>query len=139
MVGGKLKNRNISAWKFAKKYNKRFGGAISLEGVAKGDELFPSVPEELRPVGVVALKGYLEYNKRKADRTGRQGEPIRTGYVVSLAAHDGNLYAITSDAVYLVYGPFAADIIKGDEYLKSLWEDLKKTVIQKYEKLNKDQ
>lgn len=132
-----MKNSKLNAWKFAKKYNKRFAGPLSLEGVVKSDELFSDVPEDLRPKDVVALKGYLEFSKRKADRSGVRGEPIRTGYVVSLAAHEGNLYVITSDAVYLVHGPYAADIIKSDEFLNRLWEDLKKTMIEKYEKLNK--
>lgn len=116
---------------FARKYGKKYGGNLYLEGSMSGNEVLhhEKLPGLVVPERIVVLTGYIEYNSAKARKAGVEGRNIRTGYVTSLAVNDGQLYAITVDTVYRLYGKWMAEIITQDPFLNSLWEDVKKGVL----------
>ncbi len=116
---------------FARKYGKKYGGNLCLEGSTSGDELIKheDLPDLKVPEKIVTLNGYIEFNEAKRRKTGKDGTQVRTGYVTGLAVHSGQLYAITVDSVYRIYGPWYPDVIKNDPFLNSLWEDVKKGVL----------
>lgn len=122
---------DAKARKFATKYGKKYRGRLCVEGCTPGDKLLTheklkdvSVPEQ-----IVTLSGYMQHTPALQVKTGKEGGVIRTGYVVGLAIKNGELFAITSDSVYMLYGPWMAEVIKGDPFLNSLWEDVKKGVL----------
>lgn len=125
------------AKKFARKYGKKYQGRLCVESCNFGEDLVKheklkdvSVPEQ-----IVTLNGYMQHSPAMQEKTGKPGHVIRTGYVVGLAIHNGELFAVTSDSVYMLYGPWMAEIIKKQPFLNSLWEDVKKGVLA--EALNK--
>lgn len=127
-------------YQFSRKYGKKFGGVLFVEGSRSGDNLIPHEALEGKldiPDNIVTLTGFVEYNEAKRRRTGKDGDRIETGYVVSFAVNDGNLYAITKDSVYRLQGPYLADIVVENPFLKSLWEDVKKSVIEQMMKAKK--
>lgn len=122
--------------KFAHKYGKKVGGNLCLEGsIAAKDVLkHKDLPDIDVPEKIVTLTGYIEYNTAKARKTGTDGQTIRTGYVVGLAANDGELYAITTDSVYRLYGPWVAEVITESPFLNALWQDVKKEILARASK-----
>lgn len=128
---------DTKAKKFARKYGKKYRGRLCLEACTYGEDLVKH--EKLKDIAVpeqiVTLNGYIQHTPAMQAKTGKEGHVIRTGYVVGFAIHDGELFAITPDSVYLLYGPWMAEIIKKQPFLNSLWEDLKKGVVA--EALNK--
>lgn len=125
--------------KFARKYGKKYGGNLYVEGSLSGHSLISKGGAEgLDGIDVsekiVALTGYVEFNDAKARRTGKEGSQIQTGYVTGLAINDNYLFAITSDSVYRLDGPWYPEVIKGQPFLKSLWESVKAAVIDKASK-----
>lgn len=126
----------IRAHKFARKYGKRYGGNLCLEGSVSGKEIFDH--EDLQgievPDNLVLLKGYVEYSPAKVKKTGAEGHNVQTSYVTGLAINDKQLYAITADAVYRIHGPWFSQVIKENPHLNSMWEDLKNRVVSKINK-----
>lgn len=116
---------------FARKYGKKYGGNLCLEGSKSGNQLInhEELPDLQVPEKIVTLTGYIEFNEAKRRKTGKEGTQVRTGYVTGIAVHSGHLYAITVDSVYRIYGPWYADVITNDPFLNSLWEDVKKGVL----------
>ncbi|MEI9553783.1 hypothetical protein [Enterobacter hormaechei] len=116
---------------FARKYGKKYGGNLCLEGSKSGNQLInhEKLPDLQVPEKIVTLTGYIEFNEAKRRKTGKDGAQVRTGYVTGLAVNGGQLYAITVDSVYRIYGPWYPDVIKNDPFLNSLWEDVKKGVL----------
>lgn len=121
------------AKKFARKYGKKYRGRLCVEGCNFGDDLVKH--DQLKDIGVpeqiVTLSGYMQHGPEQQAKTGKPGHVVRTGYVVGFAIYDSELFAITPDSVYLLYGPWMADVIKNQPFLNSLWEDLKKGVVAK--------
>lgn len=122
--------------KFAHKYGKKVGGNLCLEGSIAAKDLVKhkDLPDIDVPEKVVTLTGYIEYNPAKARKTGKDGATVRTGYVVGLAVNDGELYAITTDSVYRLHGPWVAEVITEDPFLNTLWDDVKKGILTKASK-----
>lgn len=116
---------------FARKYGKKYGGSLCLEASNSAGEVISheDLPDLKVPENIVTLTGYIEFNEAKRRKTGKEGTRVRTGYVTGLAVNSGQLYAITVDSVYRIYGPWYPDVIKNDPFLNSLWEDVKKGVI----------
>lgn len=116
---------------FARKYGKRVGGNLILEGCIAGNQILnhEDLDDVEVPDQIVTLSGYIEFNEAKQRKTGKEGTRIRTGYVTGLAINDGQLFAITVDSVYRLHGPWMADVITENPYLKSLWDDVKGAVL----------
>jgi len=114
---------------FARKYGKRYGGVLFVEGSETAEEILKSREEFASieaPDKVVNLIGYIDNNRIK----GR----VSTGLVVGLALHDGHLYAITSDTVYQLDGPYLHTVITTDPFLLSLWQEVAAETVKKYRK-----
>lgn len=122
---------STKAHRLAQKYGKKFGGNLCVEGCLAGKEILKheKLPDIDIPDRIVLLTGYIEYNVAKARKAGKDGTQIRTGYVTSFAINDGQLYAITIDSVYRLHGPWMADVITENPFLKSLWDNVKEQVI----------
>lgn len=127
---------STKAHRLAQKYGKRYGGNLCLEGCKSGAQVLnhESLPGIDVPDNIVTLTGYIEFNDAKARKTGKEGAQVRTGYVTSLAINDRQLYAITVDSVYRLYGPWTADVIVSNPFLNSLWEELKAQVLDQANK-----
>lgn len=125
--------------RFARKYGKKYGGNLYVEGSLSGHSLVSKGGEKGLegidiPEKIVALTGYVEFNDAKARRTGKEGSQIQTGYVTGLAIKDNFLFAITSDSVYRLDGPWYPEVITQQPFLKSLWESIKAVVIDRASK-----
>lgn len=133
---------STKAHRFAAKYGKRFGGNLSLEGSLSGR---PGLAKITNAVNIgdataeleeklVYATGYLEYSPGKARKEGREGITVKTAYVTGFAILDKMLYLITADSVYRITGPYYADVIKSDDILAGMWEDLKSKVLARASK-----
>ena len=116
---------------FARKYGKKYGGNLCVEGSMSGRQLIDheAFKDVEFPEKLVVLTGYIEFNEAKARKTGKEGSRVRTGYVTGFAVNSGHLYAITVDSFYRVHGPWYPDVITQDPFLKSLWDDVKAGVL----------
>lgn len=133
---------STKAHQLARKYGKKFGGNLLLEGAVDGGNILNKIASAMKSDGllqdlegkVVSLAGYIENPPARALKTGYGGETIQTAYVTGLAIQDKILYAITADKVYRLHGPWYPDIIKGNTILNEMWEDVKKQVLDKSNK-----
>lgn len=133
---------STKAHRFAAKYGKKFGGNLTLEGTISGRPVLDKITNavslgdstaELESKLVYAT-GYLEYSFGKARKEGRDGITVKTAYVTGFAILDKMLYLITADSVYRITGPYYADVIKSDDILAGMWEDVKKQVLARASK-----
>lgn len=120
--------------RFANKYGKKYGGDLTLEGCVRAKDTLKhkDLPDIDVPDKIVTLTGYLRYSSPALRiAKGSEGTPVRTGYVVGLAVHDGNLFAITTDHVYRLVGPWVPKVITEDPFLNSIWKDVRGKVLDK--------
>lgn len=133
---------STKAHRFAAKYGKKFGGNLTLEGTISGRPVLDKITNAVNlgdstaelESKLVYATGYLEYSFGKARKEGRDGITVKTAYVTGFAILDKMLYLITADSVYRITGPYYADVIKSDDILAGMWEDVKKQVLARASK-----